>query len=129
MLRKIGAAVALSVCVSLVAPPAFPQTVDVRILGAGIYSCGAWNKARQDAATSPNDAGSVVVAGLYLQWIEGYLTGMQQSVPGLPQGVRSTDADGIAAWMDTYCAAHPTENIAHASERLVVTLKQQGLEP
>ena len=33
-----------------------------------------------------------------------------------------TDADGVFAWIDNYCSAHPLETIYSAAEALVVTL-------
>jgi hypothetical protein len=56
-------------------------------------------------------------------WVVGYLTAYNEWVA--PDGNISagTDNDGIAAWMDNYCQAHPLDNVARAARALVVELK------
>jgi hypothetical protein len=42
-----------------------------------------------------------------------------------------TDINGVFAWIDTYCAAHPLDPIAKAAIALVVELskRQSGTTP
>jgi hypothetical protein len=102
--------------------PAASQNVSVRLLGAGTVSCGKWTAARKG-----DDDISKTEAAVYFSWAEGYLTAIQQALPEVNKGVRQTDADGLAGWLDDYCAAHSLDNLAAASQALALELGARGL--
>ena len=78
------------------------------ILGAGTKSCGAWTDARR---------ASGVEEYTYVAWIQGYITEANGFISGdLTAG---TDVEGIKAWVDNYCAAHPLDDLASAASALV----------
>jgi hypothetical protein len=37
-------------------------------------------------------------------------------------GLRGTDAEGIARWIDPYCEAHPLDNVETATDALALEL-------
>jgi len=91
------------------------------ILGAGTSSCGSWT------ANRPYDPGpSPFVSNQHINdllteeaWLLGYITSYNSSVWKGDNVASETDRNGIFAWVDTYCAAHPTTPLAGAAEDLV----------
>lgn len=57
------------------------------------------------------------------EWVLGYLTAYNEHVA--PDGNISagTDADGLMLWLDSYCQAHPLDNLGTATSALVAELK------
>jgi len=58
------------------------------------------------------------------QWISGFLTAYnyyQSATPNVAQG----PPNGVFAWMDNYCAAHPSEPIAKAAIALTDELSRR----
>jgi hypothetical protein len=49
---------------------------------------------------------------LDLAWVLGFLSGIGST--GIGDPLRQMDADGVAAWIDNYCRAHPIKAIADA---------------
>jgi hypothetical protein len=79
------------------------------LMGVGSRSCGDWIADRRSNQFSVSDEE---------QWVLGFINGFGYSaVAGDPGGF--TDANGVLAWMDKYCAAHTTENLADAAEAFV----------
>jgi hypothetical protein len=88
----------------------------VVVYGSGLDSCGAWLQHRKTNTWA-----------LEMQWVLGYVTGMDQSFTlmrqesgrPLPDDVQvdlpGTDAYGIAGWLDNWCRAHPVENLYGAT--------------
>jgi hypothetical protein len=82
------------------------------ILGEGTTSCGSWLQQRKSQLWL-NEAA----------WVLGYLTAYNKLVwKGGSNIAAGTDADGIEAWIDTYCAAHPLDTINSAVEALTTEL-------
>jgi hypothetical protein len=74
------------------------------VMGNGTTSCGTWTADRQgDRQYGPEE------------WILGYLTALNRVGPGSDDITRNTDAGGIFAWVDNYCATHPLDDIATAT--------------
>ena len=77
-------------------------------LGVGTLSCGTWTAARRSG-------GSQALANE--QWTLGFLSGV--GAEGTQLGadpLNNADADGVWAWIDDYCHAHPVETIARAAK-------------
>jgi hypothetical protein len=87
------------------------------VLGVGTDSCGSWTTERQTVATAPSSK-----AFSQSQWLLGYLTAINADVWPDHRLTDVTDSDGIFAWVDNYCAAHPLDDIATASSALVLEL-------
>ena len=89
-------------------------TVDTRkykVYGQGNQSCGAWeerNRLERDTHL--------------FTWVVGFVSGAAYASP---KTLRETDSEGIAAWMDSYCQAHPLDSIANAAGALVVALESR----
>ena len=80
--------------------------------GAGSYSCGTWTKERKDNTWHSSG-----------QWILGFVTAYNYYTPGVSDVAKNADNQGLAAWVDNYCAANPLNNIADASISLIRFLK------
>jgi hypothetical protein len=81
------------------------------IIGMGQYSCGTWIKDRR---------GQQMTAYLYQQWIVGFLSGVGYAGPPGIDPLKGTDSNGVWAWIDNYCQAHPLDNIAEAGSAFVI---------
>jgi hypothetical protein len=73
-------------------------------IGQGNSSCGSWTAWRRD--------GLSVAPG---QWVLGFLSGVGFDSGGDDNPLQGMDADGVWAWIDSYCAAHPIDHIAAAA--------------
>jgi hypothetical protein len=101
-------------CSSCLCTAAHGGTSDGRytILGEGNTSCGSWTDQRAHGAWM-NEAA----------WVLGYLTAVNKNDwHGGSNIAAGSDAEGIAAWMDQYCATHPLDNIVTATQHLVSEL-------
>ena len=81
-------------------------------IGLGDSSCGTWTAARRRG-----------IAFGYEQWIVGFLSGFADasvSSGGRLDLLQRTDANGVWAWIDTYCQSHPIELIVRAGEAFVI---------
>jgi hypothetical protein len=82
------------------------RVVTFMAYGPGSTSCGSW----LDAARRHDES-----KRHHLQtWVSGFLTAMSSI-----RTLRETDWHGIAAWVDTYCAAHPLHLMTGAAQSLV----------
>jgi hypothetical protein len=91
-------------------------THPIVVLGYGTESCGRWidNRARR------NDDGIAGFAWFRTSaWVQGYLTASESDLPKIFGPIRQTDADGIDAWVDSYCQVHPLNTINDAASALV----------
>ena len=79
------------------------------VMGFGTKSCGAWTADRQ---------GNGDIQFVDEAWVLGYLTALNVVGPGSDNIARNTDTDGIVAWVDNYCAAHPLDEIVTATRAL-----------
>lgn len=85
------------------------------ILGAGADSCGEWAKERRTGDWYA-DGG----------WVLGFVSSYNLFVWRDQNVAKNIDSEGIAAWVDGYCAAHPLNNISDASERLIIVLRAKA---
>jgi len=88
------------------------------VLGVGTLSCEVWTKDRADRTSD-----SHFVNGA---WIQGYLTAVNAFGDGPSHISKGTDADGIMAWIDKYCAQHPVESLTVAAKALVDDLTKRA---
>jgi hypothetical protein len=83
-------------------PP--PQSTTPIVYGNGATSCGSWTIARQRNQWA--DRG---------HWVLGWVS----AASVYTNRVKRTDADGIFTWIDRYCIAHPTDELARAAMALI----------
>jgi hypothetical protein len=78
----------------------------INVIGLGDQSCWRWTAERRTP-------GTVFEYGL-MQWIVAFIAGMAEGMHSVGHPVpfnplHGVDADGVWAWTDNYCAAHPLE--------------------
>jgi hypothetical protein len=79
--------------------------------GLGTASCGAWTAARRDRQALG-----------YEQWLLGFLSGFADLAasdcpcPAKMDPLRGVDAQGVWAWIDNFCRAHPLDEGLEAGE-------------
>jgi hypothetical protein len=79
------------------------------LIGQGTASCGKWTAVRHDEHALGHE-----------QWILGFLSGVGWGGAEFGDNPLSgTDADGVLAWIDNYCRAHPLEWLAVAGGAFV----------
>jgi hypothetical protein len=82
------------------------EATDFHMVGVGSSSCGSWTASRGGQTT-----------GIYEQWVVGFLSGV--GYEGTGQGddpLAGVDANGVWAWVDNYCRAHPLDQIVMAAK-------------
>ena len=84
-----------------------------RVIGEGVNSCGEWTSQR---------AGKTEFAAT---WVLGFVSAYNRYVPDVSSIAKGTDAQGIWAWVDNYCAANPINDIDDAAGALVTFLKNR----
>ena len=102
------------------------------VTGAGYNSCGAWTKAQ--GHRPPIGAHGLLHATFAdMDLVQPNFVGprVSLSVQLLRQQFRRTypngiDNNGIFAWIDNYCAAHPLDSIATATIALVAELSKRS---
>ena len=84
------------------------------IKGSGATSCGSWLKERRN--------GTAIVD---LNWVLGFISAYNHYnvSSGGNQVFGSTDPEGIAAWMDSYCSNNPLSTPYAGSVKLIEELK------
>lgn len=81
------------------------QRVRVRVLGIGAgSSCGTWSAIQKDGGIPQFQIRA---------WTQGYLSSAALRQTGADP-LANLDAPGIFAWLDQYCAAHPTAEFSAA---------------
>jgi hypothetical protein len=117
--KMIAAIFAIVVIASAAHAESLPPDQDIIVWGAGGSSCGKWTLARQSRSVN---------AGLYTQWVAGYLSGKNVESPSNPQNdpLKGTDFAGLMAWIDNYCSSHPLEAIIAAANKLMDELRARA---
>jgi hypothetical protein len=84
------------------------------VRGEGNSSCGSWVEARKsEMAWLPMAA-----------WMQGYITAYNEHVWTKSSDVAGgADADGVAAWLDTFCQQNPLLNLNSAADVLILEHK------
>jgi hypothetical protein len=85
------------------------------VLGVGNRSCGSWTEARRANNNSAN---------IFEGWVAGFLSGSNSittnsfTIDTLKEPSAQGDAQGLWAWIDNYCQAHPLNSVASAADAL-----------
>jgi hypothetical protein len=77
------------------------------MIGAGVGSCGTWTADRR-SRPMPADVDA--------EWVLGFLSGTGFEDGPEVNPLNGMDADGVLAWIDNYCHAHPITQIVDAAE-------------
>jgi hypothetical protein len=97
-----------------------PANEPTDIIGLGNKSCGDWTAAARENGWSK---------AAYHAWLGGFMSGMNlggaSQVGNLTTG---TDFNGLAAWVDNYCAANPLDQVSSAAVHLTVELLKRKAE-
>ena len=89
----------------------------IQNLGSGgTVSCGRWLEERE--AASPTDY------FINSQWVNGYLTGLQEYGAGLTEQ-QVSDVAARSVWLDNYCQANPLDNLLAAARGLWLELSSR----
>lgn len=92
------------------------DTVHVRSMGS--ISCSHWDTLKGVPISDGRKA-------VTLNFVLGYLTG-RSSMSRRRDTLATTDEVSVAAWLDTYCANNPTEDLTRASMALEASRVEQG---
>ena len=84
---------------------AYTPRVQDDVYGFGNASCGSWLKERKQQR----------IGGGHQAWVLGFVSGFRYAGFRL----RGTDSLGLLAFVDSYCAEHPLDNISKATVALV----------
>ena len=106
----------IATCALLLVPISAPASAagqQYGVWGFGTQSCGTWTADKQKAGYEQI---------VDISWVEGYMSAMDRTNPAINVASHHTDANGMAAWVDNYCAAHPIEQISAAAEAFAAEL-------
>ena len=101
----------------LMASSTSPTSAQRVAIGEGIKSCGTWTKERQVKSQASH---------MFATWVLGYASGANWRAYPDPDFLAEPDAEGILAWVDNYCRAHPIDTIGKASEELIYFLERRA---
>jgi hypothetical protein len=87
------------------------EAIAYHLIGVGLSSCGTWTTDRRNP--------SAQLALMDASWISGFLSGIGYVGEGGADPLKGMDANGVAAWVDNFCRAHPIDDIATAAEAFV----------
>jgi hypothetical protein len=77
------------------------------MIGAGMDSCGTWTADRRNPRSSDAQQDQ--------QWVLGFLSGIGYQGDINLNPLNGMDANGVLAWIDNYCQAHPIDKIKEAA--------------
>ncbi len=83
--------------------------------GAGNMSCESWLKEREKGKPQ---------AWEFQQWLLGYVSAYNNWVHKGRNVADGTNANGMFAWIDKYCADRPRDVLATVVEELILDLKK-----
>ena len=99
------------ICLLVVATATAHTLAPIETYGFGTSSCGRWTEARK---TDSSDQ------ALMTSWILGFVTAYNAfSTEAASGALVKSDAKGMFAWLDRYCADHPLELFINAAEHLL----------
>ena len=94
-----------------------------RVSGIGADSCASYVLALDDnrpsAAIVMEGKTYYTMANAYTQWINGFVTSANMSGPSTLSYQINVDINGVALWVKSYCAAHPSEPVVAAAGAFV----------
>jgi hypothetical protein len=108
MKRTIAAAtIAAAVC--NIGVPAFAQTVTLYGSGSHKGGCGEWVRATNYSVFETS----------YSAWLLGYLSAVNDLVPGVDNVTESRSNSVVLDWMKLWCWSHPLDQTVMAANALV----------
>ena len=108
------------VCVILAAVLVTGDGAAAQVIGGGgMESCGSWTATARDFGEGRPVTQGRMQHLQHLQWVLGFLSGMAAYPDSSFDPLNNTDADGVWAWIDNYCGAHPLEKIVVAAKAFV----------
>jgi hypothetical protein len=84
-------------------------------IGAGNKSCGSWSAHRHEYNPGGRPTAGTQASTEDASWVVGFLSGIGFVGEKGDDPLNGVDADGVWAWIDNYCRAHPIESIARAA--------------
>ena len=101
------------------------------IKGDGKQSCGAWTKAQAHRPQVGADGIMPVTfadmeLSTQLSWVQGFLSAFNYYDSKSVDVANGIDPNGVFAWIDNYCAAHPLDTIATAAIELISELSKRA---
>ena len=112
--RKLAcAAVVSTVLATSVARAAAPPYTPMPILGIGNHSCGDYlRSAEADRKARPADSNAQDMFfdldhGLYMAWVDGYLTAANSYDPDKRMAGQNTTHLARGQWLEKFCGDHP----------------------
>jgi hypothetical protein len=103
------------VVIALSLPPIAPATT-ITMFG-GEWTCGVWLTARANHQSQ------------FLEgWVAGYLSGVNvgYGAVGFRDALATTDALSAYIWVDTWCRAHPLDNVLKAANSLAEEVSKRA---
>ena len=97
---------ALLAAMLLLLAPAGAQSGSFQPMGASGISCGTWIAARRDGKALTWTAE---------QWVLGFLSGIGFVGLNGADPLQGMDSEGVWAWIDNYCRAHPIDEVLWAA--------------
>lgn len=88
----------------------------------GGESCGSWTAAAERGLSYPKRT-------IFKGWLTGYVTAMNLWRVSQGHPDFETDAEGMVAWVDNYCKAHPLDLVADAAMYLSFELAAVPVKP
>jgi hypothetical protein len=105
----------LTMMLSVVLTAGTTQAQAYNVMGRGLDSCGAWITHRRDVKVGAPITANSEIADEETNWVVGFLSGVGFMGRGNVNPLDGMDAEGILAWIDNYCRAHPIERIVEAA--------------
>ena len=95
----------------------FSSATNATILGSGAASCGTWtgDRQRNEARSQLNQA-----------WVLGYVTGYNVYKSAQENVTKPMDTRAMMLWIDNYCDANPSRDIADAAKALIDELTDRA---
>lgn len=111
---------------ALVLCPSDVEAKDWMVTGVGQFSCGHWTQNMPTRSPGTFASSANMPAALDTQWVQGFLSAFNYYGNGSGNVTNGTDVNGVFAWIDNYCAAHPLDLIADATIALVSELSKRA---
>jgi hypothetical protein len=83
--------------------------------GSGTLSCGSWTADRREYNTGGRVTQGSQEAQQESAWVLGFLSGIGFIHNNGDDPMDGVDSQGVWAWIDNYCKAHPIVSIADAA--------------
>jgi hypothetical protein len=89
-----------------------PVANGAAVIGLAGNTCGDWASTNFESLE-------------YRDWLWGYISGAAQYGRYSPDLLKQTSPVALIVWLKGYCQAHPLENLALASDKLLTELSKK----